>query len=36
MDVERHRLQYPDVHALMRELKRIGARNAAQRRERAG
>lgn len=29
MDVERHRLQYPSVHALMRELQRIGARNAA-------
>jgi malonyl-CoA O-methyltransferase len=29
MDVERHRLFYPDAHALMRELQRIGARNAA-------
>jgi malonyl-CoA O-methyltransferase len=34
MDVERHRLQYPDVHALMRELQRIGARNAASDRSR--
>ena len=29
MDVERHQLQYQSVHALMRELQRIGARNAA-------
>jgi malonyl-CoA O-methyltransferase len=34
MDVEQHRLLYPDVHALMRELKRIGARNAASQRSR--
>jgi malonyl-CoA O-methyltransferase len=34
MDVERHRLQYPSVHALMRELQRIGARNAASDRSR--
>jgi malonyl-CoA O-methyltransferase len=34
MDVERHRLLYPDAHALMRELKRIGARNAASGRSR--
>jgi malonyl-CoA O-methyltransferase len=34
MDVERHRLQYPDVHALMHELQRIGARNAASDRSR--
>ncbi len=34
MDVERHRLQYPDVHALMRELQCIGARNAARDRSR--
>jgi malonyl-CoA O-methyltransferase len=34
MDVERHRLQYPDVHALMRELQRIGAHNAASDRSR--
>jgi malonyl-CoA O-methyltransferase len=34
MDVERHRLLYPDAHALMRELKRIGARNAASARAR--
>jgi malonyl-CoA O-methyltransferase len=35
MDVEPQRLLYPDVHALMRELKRIGARNAASLRPRA-
>ncbi|HEX2790346.1 MAG TPA: malonyl-ACP O-methyltransferase BioC [Steroidobacteraceae bacterium] len=35
MDVERHRLLYPDVHSLMRELQRIGARNAARARSRA-
>ncbi|MGH8207033.1 MAG: malonyl-ACP O-methyltransferase BioC [Steroidobacteraceae bacterium] len=29
MDVERHRRDYPDADALMRELKRIGAHNAA-------
>ena len=34
MDVERHRLQYPSAHALMRELQRIGARNAARDRAR--
>ena len=34
MDVEQHRLFYPDVYALMRELKRIGARNAASQRPR--
>jgi malonyl-CoA O-methyltransferase len=34
MDVERHRLAYPSVHALMRELQRIGARNAASDRSR--
>ena len=34
MDVEPHRLLYPDVYALMRELKRIGARNAASGRSR--
>src|SRR6202140_4525392 len=34
MDVERHRLLYPDAYALMRELKRIGARNAASQRSR--
>src|ERR1700680_323701 len=34
MDVERHRLLYPAVHALMRELQRIGARNAASQRSR--
>jgi malonyl-CoA O-methyltransferase len=34
MDVERHRLQYPSVHALMRELQCIGARNAASDRSR--
>jgi malonyl-CoA O-methyltransferase len=35
MDVEPHRLLYPDVYALMRELKRIGARNAARQRSRS-
>jgi len=35
MDVERHRLLYPDAYALMRELKRIGAGNAASERSRA-
>ncbi len=35
MDVEPQRLLYPDVPALMRELKLIGARNAASRRPRA-
>ena len=35
MDVERHRLLYPDAYALMRELQRIGARNAASSRSRA-
>jgi malonyl-CoA O-methyltransferase len=35
MDVEPQLLLYPDVHALMRELKRIGARNAASQRSRA-
>jgi malonyl-CoA O-methyltransferase len=34
MDIEPHRLLYPDVYALMRELKRIGARNAASGRSR--
>jgi malonyl-CoA O-methyltransferase len=34
MDVEPHGLLYPDVYALMRELKRIGARNAASQRSR--
>jgi malonyl-CoA O-methyltransferase len=34
MDVERYRLQYPSVHALMHELQRIGARNAARDRSR--
>jgi malonyl-CoA O-methyltransferase len=34
MDVERHRLQYSNVHALMHELQRIGARNAARNRSR--
>jgi malonyl-CoA O-methyltransferase len=34
MDVEPHRLLYPDAYALMRELKRIGARNAASQRAR--
>jgi malonyl-CoA O-methyltransferase len=34
MDVERHQLQYQSVHALMRELQRIGARNAASDRSR--
>lgn len=34
MDIEQHRLLYPDVHALMRELKRLGARNAASQRAR--
>jgi malonyl-CoA O-methyltransferase len=29
MDVEPHQLLYPDALALMRELQRIGARNAA-------
>jgi malonyl-CoA O-methyltransferase len=32
MDVEQHRLLYPDVRALMQALKRIGARNAASQR----
>ena len=35
MDVEPQLLLYPDVHALMRELKRIGARNATSQRSRA-
>jgi malonyl-CoA O-methyltransferase len=35
MDVEQQRLLYPDVHALMRELRCIGARNAASQRSRA-
>jgi malonyl-CoA O-methyltransferase len=35
MDVESHLLLYPDAYALMRELKRIGARNAASQRSRA-
>jgi malonyl-CoA O-methyltransferase len=35
MDVERHRLLYPDTFALMRELQRIGARNASNARSRA-
>jgi len=35
MDVEPQRLLYPDAYALMRELKRIGARNAASGRPRA-
>lgn len=35
IDAEPQRLMYPDVHALMRELKRIGARNAASLRPRA-
>jgi malonyl-CoA O-methyltransferase len=35
MDIEQHRLLYPDVYALMRELKRIGAHNAASQRSRA-
>ena len=34
LDVEPQRMFYPDVHALMRELKRIGARNAASGRRR--
>jgi malonyl-CoA O-methyltransferase len=34
MDIEPHRLLYPDAYALMRELKRIGARNAASQRAR--
>jgi malonyl-CoA O-methyltransferase len=34
MDVEQHRLSYPDAYALMHELKRIGARNAASTRSR--
>jgi malonyl-CoA O-methyltransferase len=34
MDVEQHCLPYPDAYALMRELKRIGARNAASARSR--
>jgi len=34
MDIEPHRLLYPDVYALMRELKRIGAGNAASGRSR--
>jgi malonyl-CoA O-methyltransferase len=34
MDIEPHHLLYPDVYALMRELKRIGARNAASQRSR--
>lgn len=29
LDVEHHRLHFPDAHALMRELKLLGARNAA-------
>jgi malonyl-CoA O-methyltransferase len=35
LDVEQHRLFYADARALMRELKRIGARNAASQRSRA-
>jgi len=34
MDVERHRLPYPDAYALMRELQSIGARNASSGRSR--
>ncbi len=34
MDIDPHRLLYPDAYALMRELKRIGARNAASHRSR--
>jgi malonyl-CoA O-methyltransferase len=34
MDIEQHRLCYPDVYALMNELKRSGARNAASQRSR--
>jgi len=34
MDVEPHQLLYPDARALMRELQRIGARNAASARSR--
>jgi len=34
MDVEQHRRDYPDADALMRELKRIGAHNAAAARQR--
>jgi malonyl-CoA O-methyltransferase len=34
MDLEHYRLHYPDAHALMRELKQIGARNATRSRTR--
>jgi malonyl-CoA O-methyltransferase len=34
MDTEQHLLHYPDVHALMRELKRAGAQNAVNSRAR--
>jgi malonyl-CoA O-methyltransferase len=34
IDVEQHRLSYPDVEALMRDLKRLGAQNAASSRTR--
>lgn len=34
MDIEQHRLDYPDAYALMTELKRIGATNAAAARSR--
>lgn len=34
MDIEQHRLYYPEVKSLMYELKRIGARNAASQRAR--
>jgi malonyl-CoA O-methyltransferase len=34
MDLEHYRLHYPDAHALMRELKQIGARNATRSRMR--
>jgi malonyl-CoA O-methyltransferase len=34
MDVEQHRLVYPDAYALMNELKRLGAHNAASQRAR--
>jgi malonyl-CoA O-methyltransferase len=34
LDVEQHRQHYPDAHALMRELKQLGARNATRARAR--
>jgi malonyl-CoA O-methyltransferase len=34
MDLEHYRLHYPDAHALMRELKQLGARNATRARAR--